>query len=134
MTLRMITGTSNIRKGNFILDEIKQELQENPNGEPIFYIVPEQMTFKQEATLFEDGRIKGSTRGQIVGFCRLAWRVRQEAGGSSRQFMSSTGPQMMLRKISEQRTEGFQIFQKAADKQGFIQELDGIITEFPRHR
>lgn len=133
MTLRMITGTSNIRKGNFILDEIKQELQQDPNGKPIFYIVPEQMTFQQEAALFDDGKIKGSTRAQIVSFSRLAWRVLQEAGGSTKQFMSSTGTQMMLRKIIEQRTEGFQIFQKAADKQGFIQELDGMVTEFKRH-
>lgn len=133
MTLRMITGASSIQKGNFILDEIKQELQRDPSGSPIFYIVPEQMTFQQETALFDDGKVKGSTRAQIVSFSRLAWRVLQEAGGSTKQFMSSTGTQMMLRKIIEQRVEGFHVFQKAADKQGFIQELDGMMTEFKRH-
>src|SRR5690625_3204332 len=105
----------------------------NPTGKPVFYIVPEQMTFQQEYSLFQDEQIKGSIRAQVVSFSRLAWRVLQETGGSTKQFISSTGVQMMLRKIIEQRTEPFLMFQKAADKQGFIQELEGIMTEFKRH-
>src|SRR5690625_768656 len=133
MTLRMIVGRSDIKKGEFILDEIKEKLRANPTGKPIFYIVPEQMTFQQEFALFVDNKVKGSIRAQIVSFSRLAWRVLQETGGSTKQFMTSTGTQMMLRKIIEQRSDGFKIFQKAADKQGFIHELDGMITEFKRH-
>src|SRR5699024_12123370 len=127
MSLRIITGKSNVKKGDFILDEIKEKLLTDPKGKPIFYIVPEQMTFQQEYALFADNKIKGSTRAQIVSFSRLAWRVLQETGGATKQFMTSTGTQMMLRKIIEQRTEGFKVFQKATDKQGFIQELEGMI-------
>src|SRR5690625_2127975 len=105
----------------------------NPTGKPVFYIVPEQMTFQQEYSLFQDEQIKGSIRAQVVSFSRLAWRVLQETGGSTKQFISSTGIQMMLRKIMEQRSEPFLMFEKAADKQGFIQELEGMMTEFKRH-
>lgn len=133
MGLRMITGRTNVEKSAFIIDEIKEKLHTDPTGKPIFYIVPEQMTFQQEYELFQGDAIRGSTRAQVVSFSRLAWRVLQETGGGTKQFISSTGTQMMLRKIIEQRTESFHIFQKAADKQGFIKELDGMMTEFKRH-
>lgn len=99
MSLRLTIGRSNKDKGEFILDEIREKLVEDPQGKPIFYIVPEQMTFQQEYALFEDDRVNGSMRAQVVSFSRLAWRVLQETGGSTKQFISSTGIQMMLRKL-----------------------------------
>ena len=133
MSLRIVIGRSSRNKSAFILDEVKEKLKMNPTGKPVFYIVPEQMTFQQEYSLFQDEQIKGSIRAQVVSFSRLAWRVLQETGGSTKQFISSTGIQMMLRKIIEQRSEPFLMFEKAADKQGFIQELEGMMTEFKRH-
>ncbi len=132
MSLRMIVGRANANKSSFILDEMKQKLRDNPTGKPIFYVVPEQMSFQQEYELLNDD-IHGSVRAQIVSFSRLAWRVLQETGGSTRQFISSTGMQMMLRKIIQQRKEPFKVFQKAVEKQGFIEEIEGMITEFKRH-
>src|SRR5690625_4522695 len=132
MSLRIVIGRANSDKSKFVMDEIKEQLNNNPLGKPIFYIVPEQMTFQQEYNLL-NGNVRGSIRAQVVSFSRLAWRVLQETGGSTKQFISSTGMQMMLRKIVSQRVEPFKMFQKAVDKQGFIQELEGIITEFKRH-
>lgn len=133
MSLRMIVGRANTDKSSYIIEEIKEKLKKEPEGKSIFYIVPEQMTFQQEYTLFQDDDIRGSIRAQVMSFSRLAWRILQETGGSTRQFISSTGIQMMLRKIIEQREEQFKFFQKAIDKQGFIEELEGMITEFKRH-
>ena len=133
MSLRLVIGRSGTGKSTFINREIQDKLRANAQGNPIFYIVPEQMTFQQEYTLFSDEDIKGSIRAQVVSFSRLAWRVLQETGGSTKQFISSTGIQMMLRKIVDQRLEQFKMFQKAVDTQGFIQELERIITEFKRH-
>ena len=132
MSLRIVYGRADTDKSEFIVQEIQEKLRSNPNGNPIFFIVPEQMTFQLEYALFNE-EIKGSIRAQVVSFSRLAWRVLQETGGSTRQFISSTGIQMMLRKIIDQRVEQFSMFQKAVDKQGFIEELEGIITEFKRH-
>lgn len=133
MTLRMIVGRAGTSKSSYIINEMKEKLKKEPAGKSIFYIVPEQMTFQQEYTLFQDEEIRGSIRAQVMSFSRLAWRVLQETGGSTKQFISSTGIQMMLRKIIEQRDEQFNYFQKAIDKQGFIEELEGMITEFKRH-
>lgn len=133
MSVRFILGRSGTGKSDYIIQEIRKKLRSNPQGAPIFYIVPEQMTFQQEYTLFQEAHVSGSVRAQVVSFSRLAWRTLQEMGGSTKQFISSTGIQMMLRKLIDQRAEQFLMFQKAVDKQGFIQELERTITEFKRH-
>ena len=133
MSLQFVLSEDSTVLNRYVLQSLKTTLQKEREGPPIFYIVPEQMTFQQEYELFKDDEIKGSIRAQVVSFSRLAWRVLQEIGGSTKQFISSTGTQMMLRKIIEQRTEPFYAFEKASDKIGFLEEVDQLITEFKRH-
>ena len=66
MGLRFIMGRSGTGKSGRTLDEIKEKLLANPQGSPIFYVVPDQMTFQQEFALFNDEHIKGSIRAQVV--------------------------------------------------------------------
>src|SRR5699024_2815142 len=100
---------------------------------PVFYIVPDQMTFEQEYTLFKDKEFQGSIRTQVFSFSRLAWRVLQETGGAVRPFISSVGIQMMLRKIIEEKQGEWLIFQKEIEKQVFLEQLEMMITEFKRY-
>src|SRR5699024_12307562 len=103
MGLKFVLGRAGTGKSDYIIQEIKAKLKEKPIGPPIIYIVPEQMTFQQEYTLFQDDYIRGSIRAQVFSFSRLAWRVLTEVGGNAQQFISSTGTQMMLRKIVEEQ-------------------------------
>lgn len=106
----------------------------DPTGDPIYYIVPDQMAFQVEYELIRNRRIKGSTRAQVLSFSRLAWYVFQQVGGGTKPFITSTGTQMMLRKIVEEYKESFDSFQKAMEKQGFIDRLEKMITEMKRYR
>lgn len=133
MALNFVLGRSGAKKSDYIINEIKKKLIENPQGPTILYIVPDQMTFQQEYELFKDETIHGSIRAQVVSFSRLAWRVLHETGGGTKQFVSSIGIQMMLKKIIDQKESDFNIFQKAIHKQGFLENLENIITEFKRH-
>lgn len=134
MGIRFLLGRSGTGKSGRSLDEIKEKLSDNPRGAPIFYIVPDQMTFQQEYELFNKTDIHGSIRAQVISFSRLAWRVLQETGGGTRQFISSVGIQMMLRKIIEEKESEWHVFQKALEKQGFLEQLEKMITEFKRYR
>ncbi|MFB4475763.1 hypothetical protein ACDI16_23245, partial [Oceanobacillus caeni] len=97
MGLRFIIGRSGTGKSGRVMDEIKEKQLEDPLGKPLLYIVPDQMTFQQEYALFHDKELTGSIRAQVVSFSRLAWRILQETGGATKQFISSVGIQMMLR-------------------------------------
>ncbi|MFC4403207.1 helicase-exonuclease AddAB subunit AddB [Gracilibacillus xinjiangensis] len=131
--LRYIIGSSTANKSEQCVTEIKAKLQKNPQGSPIIYLVPDQMTFQQEYALLNDSQINGSIRAQVYSFSRLAWRVMQKNGGATKKFITSTGIQMMLRKIIEQRTSEWKVFQKAIEKQGFLKQLEDMITEFKRY-
>lgn len=133
MSLRMITGRTGSGKTTKCLNEIKKALIANPNGQPIIYIVPEQMTFSSEYRLATDPMIGGMIRAQVYSFSRLAWRILQETGGISRYHLSSVGINMLIRKIIEDQRENLNIFQRAADKQGFVQQIERMITEFKRY-
>ncbi|MYL51193.1 helicase-exonuclease AddAB subunit AddB [Halobacillus litoralis] len=134
MGLRFLLGRSGAGKSTRCLNEIEAKLKDDPRGPAIIYIVPDQMTFQQEYGLLKREGVEGSIRAQVFSFSRLAWRVLQETGGGTKQFITSTGVQMMLRKIVEERTSDWRVFQKAVEKQGFIEQLEGMITEFKRYR
>ncbi|GAE93628.1 ATP-dependent nuclease [Gracilibacillus boraciitolerans JCM 21714] len=132
--MRFLIGSATVNKSEQCLQEMRQELKQNPpQGPPIIYLVPDQMTFQQEYALLNDPDVNGSIRGQVYSFSRLAWRVMQLTGGATKKFITSTGMQMMLRKIVEERTDDWKVFQKAIEKQGFIEQLEDMITEFKRY-
>lgn len=134
MSIRILVGSATASKSDRCIDEIRTELLRNAYGRPIIYLVPEQMTFQQEYQLLSDKQIKGTVRAQVLSFSRLAFRILQECGGATKAFISSTGIQMMLRKIIEQKKTEWHIFQKSVEKKGFIEQLDAMITEFKRYQ
>ncbi len=106
---------------------------ENPEGAPIIYIVPEQMTFSTEYRLATTPKLGGMIRAQVYSFSRLAWRILQETGGISRYHLSSVGMSMLIRKIITDKQDHLKLFQRAVEKQGFVQQLEQMITEFKRY-
>jgi ATP-dependent helicase/nuclease subunit B len=133
MSLRVVTGRSGTGKSSKFLAEIKDLLLENPAGAPIVYIVPEQMTFLSEYRLSTDPMLGGMIRAQVYSFSRLAWRILQETGGISRYHLSSVGMNMLIRKIIEDQRDQLKLFQRAADKTGFVKQVEQMITEFKRY-
>ncbi|MFZ7945272.1 helicase-exonuclease AddAB subunit AddB [Neobacillus sp. 19] len=133
MAVRMVIGRSGSGKTTMFLEEILGSLAESPEGTPIIYIVPEQMTFLSEYRLAANSEVGGMIRAQVFSFPRLAWRILQETGGISRTHLSSVGMNMLIRKIIDEQKENLKIFQRAADKNGFIQQLEQMIIEFKRY-
>ncbi|MFS0613678.1 helicase-exonuclease AddAB subunit AddB [Lederbergia ruris] len=133
MSFRFVIGRSGTGKTTLFLDEIKEKLENDPNGHPILYIVPEQMTFLSEYQLINTSGITGMIRAQVYSLTRLAWRVLQETGGMGRKRITSTGMNMLIRKIIEDHKEELKLFKKASDKTGFIQQIETVLTEFQHY-
>lgn len=133
MSLRIIYGRAGSGKTSFILDEIVDTLKQQADGDPIFFIVPDQMSFSTEYRLSSADGMKGMIRAQAVTFKRLAWRVLQEAGGISRKEVDSFGYRMLIRSLLEEHKEDFQLFRRAAGKRGFTDQIEQLIKEFSRY-
>lgn len=133
MSLRMLIGRTGSGKTAMCLQEIKDRLLENPEGAPIIYIVPEQMTFLSEYRLSTDPELGGMIRAQVYSLSRLAWRILQETGGISRYHLSSIGINMLIRKIIDDQKDNLRLFNRAAEKTGFIQQVEQMMIEFKRY-
>ncbi|MGJ7919529.1 helicase-exonuclease AddAB subunit AddB [Neobacillus sp. LXY-4] len=133
MSVRFIIGRSGSGKTQNCLNEIRERLIENPGGAPIIYLVPEQMTFLSEQRLATTPGLGGMIRAQVYSFTRLAWRVLQETGGFNRYHLNSTGISMLIRKIIEDQKDELTLFKRAADKNGFIEQMEQVLTEFKRY-
>ncbi|MBT2756451.1 helicase-exonuclease AddAB subunit AddB [Mesobacillus foraminis] len=133
MSVRFVLGRSGSGKTELCLNEIKDRLLDDPEGKPIIYLVPEQMSFLSEYRLSTAPGLGGMIRAQVYSFPRLAWRVLQETGGYTRYHLSSVGISMMIRKIIEDKKDELKIFQRAAGKNGFVQQMEQMLIEFKRY-
>lgn len=133
MSVRFIVGRSGYGKTYQCMQDIHERILDDPQGLPIIYLVPDQMTFQSEKALTSSNDIAGIIRAQVFSFSRLAWKVLQEAGGLARTHLTSAGTNLMLRKIIEQHRSDLHAFQRAADKVGFIEKTAEMIAEFKRY-
>lgn len=133
MSLRLITGRAGVGKSELIRDEVAQASTNNPLGAPIFFVVPDQMSFSTESVLSTTGQVNGIIRTQVTTFKRLAWRVLQETGGISRQEISGFGYRMLIRRLLEEHKEELSLFKQAANKRGFTDQMEMLLKEFTRY-
>lgn len=133
MSVRIVLGRSGSGKTELCLEEIRERLTTDPSGAPIIYLVPEQMSFLSEYRLSTSQRLGGMIRAQVYSFPRLAWRILQDTGGFTRYHLTSVGTSMMIRKIIEDKKDQLKIFQRTADKNGFVQQLEQMLIEFKRY-
>lgn len=101
-------------------------LKREPQGDPLLYLVPEQMSFQLEYALARD--LGGLIRGQVLGFTRLAYRVLQEVGGWTRVSLDHVGRTMLLRHIVDEHKDKLKLFHRSVDKLGFYTELEQLFT------
>ncbi|MBA4538727.1 helicase-exonuclease AddAB subunit AddB [Bacillus aquiflavi] len=133
MSVRFIIGRSGTGKTANCLNEIRTSLLRSPDGSPIIYLVPDQMTFLSEYNLMTTPHLGGMIRAQVYSFSRLAWRILQDTGGGSRYHLNNIGVNMLIRKIIEEKKDELKLFQLAADKNGFIEQMEQILTEFKQY-
>jgi ATP-dependent helicase/nuclease subunit B len=133
MTLHILLGRSGSGKTHRFLEEVRGQLQSNPIGDPIVYLVPDQMTFQIEYDLIQTPGIGGMLRTQVFSFTRLAWRVLQETGGISRYHLNNVGSSMLVRRIIETRKQDFVVYGRAAEKAGFVEHIENMIQECKRY-
>ncbi|QQZ08262.1 helicase-exonuclease AddAB subunit AddB [Heyndrickxia vini] len=133
MSVRFVIGRSGTGKTRFINNEIRTKLMDEPNGSPIIYLVPDQMTFLSEYSLIKTPGLGGMIRAQVFSFSRLAWRILQETGGINRMHITNEGLNMLIRKIIEDKKDELRLFGRAADKTGFIHHVEMMLTEFKRY-
>lgn len=134
MKLGFILGRAGTGKTHLVLQAIRRELQERPDGPPIVLLTPEQATFQMERALLAEAPVRASSRAQVLSFQRLAVRVMQAAGGGARPRLGELGKRMVLRAIIQRHENALKLFGAAARQHGFVDKLARTLTELKQYR
>lgn len=98
-------------------------------GENSIFIVPQQFTLETERLLLENSREKAIMRARVLSFRRLAY-VLMGASDMHKPALSALGKAFVIRKTVYDKKDELQYFSKVIDKQGFLDSLINLITEF----
>ncbi|SFE35900.1 helicase-exonuclease AddAB subunit AddB [Alteribacillus iranensis] len=123
------TGTGKTRTMREKMVELQKE---NPSShKSIIYLVPDQMTFQAELDLISKVKT-GLTRVHVLSFSRLAWRTLKETGGITRTQLQKNAINMLIRKVLEEEKDHLRVYKKSADKFGFVEQFEKLLTELKR--
>ncbi len=132
MKLRYILGIPGSGKSTLCINEIIKSSRE---GRPALYIVPEQFSLESERLLSAASKNNVLMNSEVLSFAHLAHRMLLKTGGSSEKILDDTGKVLLLRKIINGliKKDSLVFYGKSAARQGFIDNISALITEFVRY-
>lgn len=132
MSLRLICGRAGSGKTRFCLEEIKAGIQKN-TGNQLVYLVPEQFSFQAERDLTAILETGGILKTEVLSFRRMAFRIFNQLGGITYPHIHPAGKCMLIYRILDKMRDSFNIFSRAFDREGFVNTVSTLITEFKRY-
>ncbi|HWQ89170.1 MAG TPA: helicase-exonuclease AddAB subunit AddB [Desulfitobacteriaceae bacterium] len=134
MGLRLILGRAGSGKSNVCIEEIRNELRQNPLGKPLILLVPEQSTHQMDIILANTKDLGGTFRAQVLSFKRLVWKVLSETGGNQKVLISDAGKRMILKKVLIKNRLDLRAFAHTINRFGMTECLAAAISEFKIYR
>ena len=99
MGLRIIYGKPGSGKSEYCFNEIASKLEKEKK---IYMITPEQFSFTAEQKLMKAVKSHAIINAEVVTLSRMAYRVLNEVGGSTKTHLSKSGKAMLIYAILSQ--------------------------------
>lgn len=128
MALRIIYGKSGSGKSSYCFSEIASLIEKE---KMIYVITPEQFSFTAEKKLMDALKSKAVMNAEVVTLSRMAYRVLNEVGGSSKARLSKCGKAMLVYLILSQYKTDLKFLGKTDEN---IDLSIRAITEFKKHK
>ena len=132
MSLRIIYGRAGVGKSSFCIEEIKNKINKNEDKRLIL-IVPEQFTFETENKLLSEIGESCVLNAEVLSFRRLANRVFNKEGGLTKKTIKDAAKSMLIHKVLDDIISEMKVFGVVAKKEGFIDIISTLITEFKKY-
>ncbi|MDO5423690.1 MAG: helicase-exonuclease AddAB subunit AddB [Eubacteriales bacterium] len=132
MSLQMILGNSGSGKTRLLYEKVIQESRNHPE-EAFLVLVPEQFTLQTQKELVNLHPDHGILNIDVLSFQRLAWRIFEETGTSTKTVLEETGKNLLLRKVAQEKQESLKVLGGNMKKQGFISQVKSMISELTQY-
>ena len=131
--VRILTGPTGSGKSKRIYEELVDAAAASPRRQ-FYLIVPEQAGSSMEQRILAVNKERTGRDGffniDIIGFTRLAYRIFEEQGRSMRTVLEDYGKTILLRSVMGRVREKLLLYGGSIDRQGFIEELKSLFSEF----
>ncbi len=132
MSIRIIYGRAGSGKTHYCLNDIKSRASSG-DSHPLVLLVPEQFTLQAERDLISVLGTGGILETEVLSFRRLAFRVFSQEGGITYPHIHPAGKSMIIYRVLDKVKKNLKVFAKSADRQGFVNTLATLISEFKRY-
>lgn len=132
MSLQFILGSSGAGKSHYLFGHIIEESIQHPQRNYLV-IVPEQFTMQTQKELVVRHPAKGIMNIDVLSFERLAYRVFEEVGCSTRNMLEEIGKSFVLQKIALDKQKELPFLGKNLGKPGYIYEMKSLISELAQY-
>ncbi|MBR3598395.1 MAG: hypothetical protein IKL53_00800, partial [Lachnospiraceae bacterium] len=129
MSMQLIVGPSGAGKSHYIYDLIIKESMENPNTNYIL-LVPEQYSMALQRKMVMLHPAGGTLNIDVIGFNRLAYRVFDELNVKTAKVLEDFGKSMLVRRVAGELKDKLRVYQNCLNKNGFIDEVKSLMSEF----
>ena len=125
MGLKIIYGRAGTGKSEYCYKEIKSKIQ----SEKILIITPEQFSFTAEKKLMNILEQKAVLNAEVVTFSRMAYRVKNEIGGTTTVDLSKCGKSMLIYSILSNCKKELKFLGKTDEN---VEVMQNAITELKK--
>jgi len=92
-------------------------------------LVPEQAALQTERRIIAPKDIRGAHRAQVLSFRRLAFRVLESAGETTRRALTEPARAMVLRHLVALRAGDLRYYRRVERLGGFVDQLAATVSE-----
>lgn len=135
MGLRFVLGKGGIGKTSFMLNEIKQRVQDNETS-PVILLVPEQYSFEMEknmSRLFQGEEKDKYLRSRVLSFKTMSSIVFSKVGGLTDVNINSSGKAMIIYKSIDKISSELKVYGRSSTQSGFVGSITDMISELKQY-
>lgn len=131
-TLRFMLGRAGSGKTTQIVREISALLREDPLGDPVLLLAPDQATLLYERLLACSSESRGSVRLTVITFRHLIERLLREGGGSAIPEITPLGRRILIGRLLRRLQPELTFYKSVARQPGLAAKLDEAFAEIER--
>lgn len=131
MPVTFVLGRAGTGKTHICRTQMQAALRAVDDPARLLLIVPEQASFQMERALAASTPGGVYARAEVLSFSRLAWRVFDAVGGTQ-EVLRPSARTLALRRVVQQTAAELHSLGPHAAHPGFIQQLDGFVSQLLR--